>query len=134
VGLAERRAAEKFRNDDYPAWKARIDQAAGFEVPIEVNWEELAVDGYAGDYPVFFPRAFFEPLAQTLGAIAADDMGKSALRAGLSKVIIRNTNEHGGASGISFAGRVLTFDHKPQANNGDGDELKKLRKVLESGL
>lgn len=134
MGLAERRAVEQFKNEVYPGWKSRIDEAAGFEVLIEVAWEELAVDDYASSYAEFFPRVYFEPLAETLGAIAADEMGKSALRAGLSKVIIRNTGQYGSAWGISFTGGVLTFDHKPQASSGDGEELKTLRKVLESGL
>ena len=33
MGLAERRGAEQFKNNDYPGWKSRIDAAAGFEVP-----------------------------------------------------------------------------------------------------
>jgi hypothetical protein len=36
MGLAERRGAERFRNDDYPGWQAKIEQAAGFAVPVEV--------------------------------------------------------------------------------------------------
>jgi len=38
MGLAERRGVERFKNDDYPGWKWRIDEAAGFEVPVEVAW------------------------------------------------------------------------------------------------
>lgn len=135
MGLAERRGAERFKNDDYPGWKARIDQAAGFEVQVEVIWEELAVEDYASSYADFFPKVFFQPLTDALGAVGADEMGKDALRAGLSKIVIRNTGGYYSTAGISFADGVLTFDHKPHTNIGDGQERAKgLQHALESGL
>ena len=135
MGLAERRSVERFKNDDYPAWKARIDAAAAYVVPVEVAWDELAVADYASSYAEFFPQVYFQPLVDALGLVAADEIGKSALREGLSKIVIRNTGEFYSTSGISFAGGVLTFDHKPHANLGDGEERAKgLQKVLESGL
>jgi len=63
MGLAERRGAEQFKSNDYPGWKSRIDEAAGFEVPVEVAWDELAVAGYAGSYAEFFPKVYFQPHA-----------------------------------------------------------------------
>jgi hypothetical protein len=135
MGLAERRGVEQFKNDDYPGWKSRIDEAGGFEVPVEVDWEELAVADYATSYADFFPKVYFQPLVDALSAVAADGIGKSALRDGLSKIVIRNTGEFFSTAGISFTGGVLTFDHKPQTNIGDGEERAKgLIRSLESGL
>ena len=135
MGLAERRGVERFKNDDYPGWKARIDEAAGFEVPVEVAWEELAVADYADSYADFFPKVYFQPLVDALSAVAADDIGKSALREGLSKIAIRNAGEFYSAAGISFADGVLTFDHQPHTNIDQGEERAKgLRRVLESAL
>jgi hypothetical protein len=135
MGLAERRSAERFKNEDYPGWKSQIDQAAGFDVPVEVNWDELAVADYASSYADFFPQVYFQPLADALSAVGVDEMGKSALREGLSKIVIKNTDAFYSTSGISFADGVLTFDHKPHANIGDGEERAKgLRQALESGL
>jgi hypothetical protein len=82
MGLAERRSVEQFKNDSYPGWKSRIDEASGFEVPIEVNWEELAVADYATSYADFFPKVYFQPLVDALSVVGADDLGKSALREG----------------------------------------------------
>lgn len=87
MGLAERRAAERWKNDYYPDWKARIDQAAGFDVPVEVSWEQLAEEDYADSYAEFFPKVYFEPLVLALSAITVDDMGKDAIREGLSKIV-----------------------------------------------
>ncbi len=135
MGLAERRGVEQFKNDDYPGWKSRIDEAAGYEVPVEVNWEELAVADYASSYADFFPKVYFQPLVDALHAITVDDLGKNALREGLAKIVIRNAGEFYSTSGISLAGGVLTFDHKPHTNIGDGDERAKgLIRALESGL
>lgn len=78
MGLAERRAVEQFKNDEWPGWKAQIDQAAGFEIPVDVAWDQLAVEDYAHSYASFFPKVYFEPLIEALNAITVDDLGKSA--------------------------------------------------------
>jgi len=135
MGLAERRSVERFKNEDYPGWKSRIDEAAGFEVPVEVAWEELAVADYADRYAEYFPQVYFQPLLDALSAIGADDMGKDALREGVSKVIIRNTGAFFSSSGISFADGVVTFDHMSDTNTHHVEErTKALQAALESGL
>src|SRR5215471_493298 len=135
MGLAERRAAEQFKTGDYPAWKARIDEAAGFDVPVEVAWDELAVVDYAKDYATFFPKVYFQPMVDALAAITIDDMGRTALRDGLKKVVVRNTEQYSSTSGFAFEGGVLTIDHKPYTNVDYGTERADgLQKLLESGL
>jgi hypothetical protein len=135
MGLAERRGVEQFKNGDYPGWRSRINEAAGFEVPVEVNWEELAVADYASSYAEFFPKVYFQPLVDALSAVTIDELGKGALREGLSKIVIRNSGGFYSSSGMSFADGVLTFDHQPHANIDYGEERAKgLQRVLESGL
>ncbi|GAA4993502.1 hypothetical protein [Kitasatospora paranensis] len=135
MGLAERRSVERFKNDDYPGWKSRIDAAAGFDVPIEVEWQELAVPDYADSYAEYFPQVYFQPLVDALSAVGADDMGKDALREGVSKVVVRNTGEYFSPTGISFTDGVLTFDHKSDTNTHHVEErTKRLQEVLEAGL
>jgi hypothetical protein len=135
MGLAERRSAERFKNEDYPGWKARIDEAAGFDVPIEVAWDELAVPDYADSYAEYFPAVYFQPLADSFGAIGADAMGKDALREGVSKVIVRNTGEYFSPTGITFVDGVLTFDHMSDSNTHHVEErTKALQTLLENGL
>jgi hypothetical protein len=135
MGLAERRAAERFRTDEYPGWKAKLDHAAGFEVPVEVAWDELAVDGYADSYPEFFVKVYFQPLVTALAGVTVDDMGRDALRDGLQRIVVRNSGEYASPSGFAFADGVLTFDHRSDANVDDGDErAKRLQHLLESKL
>jgi hypothetical protein len=70
-----------------------------------------------------------------LRAVTVDKLGTSAARAGLSKIIIRNTGQSSSAAGLTFREGVLTFDHRPHVNIDDGDErAKALQRVLESGL
>lgn len=135
MGLAERRSAERFKNEDYPGWKARIDEAAGFEVPIEVAWDELAVLDYADMYAENFPAVYFQPLVDALSAIGADDMGKAALREGVSKIIVKNSGQYFSPSGITFADGVLTFDHMSESNTHHVEErTKALQGLLEANL
>jgi hypothetical protein len=135
MGLAERRAAGRFKDDEFPGWKARIDQAAGFEVPVEVDWDELSVPEYADSYAEFFPKVYFQPLVHALSAVTVDDMGKEAARRGLARIIIRNTGQFYSSSGFAFSDGVLTVDHQPHANIEYGDErAKALQKIIEAAL
>lgn len=135
MGLAERRAAERWKNDYYPDWKARIDQAAGFEVPVEVSWTELAEQDYADSYAEFFPKVYFEPLVLALSAITVDQMGKDALRDGLSKIVIKNSGEYGSTTGITFRNGELTINHRPHVNVHYHEErAKAIQQNLESGI
>jgi hypothetical protein len=135
MGLAERRAAEAYRTDEYPGWKSKLDQAAGFEVPVEVAWQELAVDGYADSYPEFFTKVYFQPLVTALAGVTVDDMGRQALKAGLSRIVICNSGQYGSAAGFSFTDGVLTIDHRAEVNVDYTDEkAKQLQQLLESGL
>jgi hypothetical protein len=135
MGLAERRSVERFKNEDYPDWLARIEAAARFPVPVEVVWEELAVTDYADDYADFFPKVYFQPLVDALTAVTIDEMGTTAAREGIKKIIIRNTDQYYSTSGFSFTDGVLTIDHQPNSNVDYGDERAKgLRQILEAGL
>ncbi|GAA4724282.1 hypothetical protein [Phytohabitans rumicis] len=135
MGLAERRAAEQFKTEEFPGWQRQIDEAAGFEVPVEVEWAELAVDDYASRYTEFFPKVYFQPLVRALAAITIDDMGKDALKDSLTKIVIRNTDAYASDTGFSFTGGVLTIDHRPATNlDHDDDRAKWLQELLESAL
>jgi hypothetical protein len=135
MGLAERRALKAFQDEHFPGLKKALDQAAGFEVALEVRWDTLATPEYAHLYAEAFPKVFFQPLAAALADIARDDMGKAALRAGLKKVVVCNTADKYGESAFTFEGGVLTLDHSP-VTNLDDVELRRgaLVKLLEGAL
>ena len=63
-------------------------------------------------------------------------MGREALKDGLERVIIQNTNGiHDFDRWASFEKKVLTLDHDPIANiHEPGPRAAKLTEVLEAGL
>jgi hypothetical protein len=110
---------------------ADIDKAAGFDLPMDVNWDSLAADDYAHLYEEAFPKVYFRPLIDAIKAIAIDDLGKEALQSGLKKVVI----EDSGSSWPTFQSGVLTLPFYAVANlDAWMDRKKEIQKVLEKGL
>lgn len=136
MGLAEKRAAKEFETKVFPGLKSEIDAAAGFEVPVEVEWESLALADQAHLYDESWRAVYFTPLVAALKAITIDDMGKEALKAGLKKVVVRNKGGiYYGSAWATFEGGVLTLDHEPTTNVGDVDDrIKGAQQVLEKAL
>ncbi|HYH97872.1 hypothetical protein [Hyalangium sp.] len=134
MGIAERKAASQFEETIYPKLKKEIDAAAHFEVPVEVDWNTLTVDGYQHLYEEAWPKIYFTPLIGALKAIAVDDLGREVLRSALKRVVIRNTT--GAASGTSmvrFQDGVLTLDHEPVTNVDNlEDRQEHIQKALEA--
>lgn len=70
-----------------------------------------------------------------LSAITVDDMGKNAIREGLSKIVIKNSGEYGSTAGITFRNGVLTINHRPHVNLDRYEErAKAIQSNLESGI
>jgi hypothetical protein len=117
MGLAERRASKAFQDNHFPVFQKKITDAVGFEVPIEVNWESLALEDESHLYDECWPKVYFEPLIEGLKAIGRDDMGKEALQSSLKKIMIQNTTgAYYGDRWASFENGVLTLDHLPTTN------------------
>lgn len=119
MGLAERRAVKAYQDNHFPALKQAIDSAAGFEVPMTVDWASLGVEGYAHMYEEAFGKVFFEPLVGAFQSICRDDMGREALKEGLKQVVICNKSGLYSESAIRFEDGVLTIDHEPITNLSD---------------
>ena len=136
MGLAERRAAKEFETNRFPQFKKAIDEAAGFEVPVTVAWDTLAIEERAHLYDECWPQVYFVPLITALKAITVDDMGKEALKASLKKIEIQNRGDNSsGERMVSFEGGTLLLDHKPVTNVDDVDgRTKAIRTLLESRL
>ncbi len=85
MGLAERRAIKAFQDTNYPELEKQIHAAAGTPIPVEVDWSTLAFEGYAHIYAESLPNIFFVPFIKGLEKVAVDDMGKEAVRDGITK-------------------------------------------------
>jgi hypothetical protein len=135
AGLKEKRAVKDFQEKSFPKLTKEINSVAGIDVPIEVDWDSIAVDGYSDLYEEGFTKVYFTPLLDALKGICADDMGKTALREALKKVVIKNSSNSYSPSNFSFADGVLVIDHSPTTNlNDTKDRTKKIAKLLEDAL
>jgi hypothetical protein len=136
MGLAERRAAKEFETQKYPKLKAAIDAAAGFEIPVEVNWKQLSIEGSSNLYADSWEKIYFVPLIEALKVICSDDMGKDALKAAIKKVVILNKDQiNYGDRMAKFESGILTLDHKPTTNVGNLKErIEGIKKTLEKAL
>lgn len=136
MGLAERRAAAEFEKTMYPAIKQSIVDAAGFEVPVDVDWPSLSKDGIQDQYKVVWPKVYFEPLIVALKNICIDDMGKEALKGALKGIKILNSKDNSSATyWATFDGGTITLEHDPYCNVNDSkDRAASLQKLLESKL
>jgi len=141
LGLAERRAIKEYQEKTFPGLQAQITQAAGFEVPVEVQWDAIAQPGDADKYASddYFTNIYFTPLVDALKKITADDMGKQALKSKLKKVVITYNKGTAPASnyatGINFDSGTLTINFEPYSNAGDVTaRADAIQKLLESKL
>ena len=119
MGLAERRATKEFQDKQFPELSTEIQKLAGFPVPIEVTWDQLAVEGRSNLYKESWPELYFKPVIEALRQIGRDQMGKDAIKAGLKKVEFRNSKgAYSPTSAITFHDGQLTIDHD-LSNVGD---------------
>ena len=135
MGLAERRASKEFQEKHFPELSKEIHKAAGFPVPIEVNWDQLATEGMTDSYQNAWTEIFFKPVIEGIRQIARDDMGREAVKAGLKKVEFRNSQgAYSPHSAITFQNGHLTIDHE-LSNVGDTkDRTKYLIEIVEKAL
>ena len=141
IGLAERRAIAAYRQDKWPAIEQAIHNAAGFAVPIDVEWDQLTLPGDASHYgeDAYFGKTIFGPLTAALSSITADQMGRDALKAKLQRIHVRFDEKTAPASnypnGLGFANGVLDINWRPFSNDADvADRTKALTDLLEKNL
>lgn len=135
MGLAERRASKEFQDKHFPELRNEIHKLAGFPVPIEVNWDQLAIEGQAESYKEAWTEIFFKPIIEALRQIGRDDMGREALKSSLKKIELRNSSGYySPGSAITFQDGAIVIDHE-LTNVGDTkDRTKHLVEIVEKGL
>ena len=134
MGLAERRAIKTFEDSKWPDLKKQIHDAAGSEVPIEVDWPSLAADGYAGGYDESLPKIYFIPIIEAFKKVAFDDMGKEAVKNGVTKIVVQNKKPDYSSWWAELDGKVLTLDYQFCNVDSINDRVDVLVKKLEEKL
>jgi hypothetical protein len=134
MGLADKRAQAVWQEKEFPTWKTKIDSVTGFDVPFDVKWETLLEDGRADLMNEGYTKVYFQPLLDALTSICSDQMGKTALKGALKKVLI-DGSKGSDPSDLSFKDGALVLQHKPFSNMDDvKGRTKKLTSLLEGAL
>lgn len=141
LALPERRAVKEYQEKILPDLKKQLDAAAGFEVPLEVVWDSIALSGAAENYssPDYWTNIYFVPMIDAMKAVAVDDDGKKALKEHLKKIVVKLTPEKAPASnyadGLTFKEGTLTINWTPFSNTADVvPRAKSIQAVLEAAL
>lgn len=135
MGLAERRAAKEFEDTQFPAFRDEIQKLAGAPIALEVNWSQLAGEGYGHLYKEAWPEIYFKPVIEGLRQIGRDAMGKDALKAALKKIEFRNsTGSSSPHSAITFQNGALVIDHECSNIGDTKDRTKYLIELVEKAL
>ncbi len=137
LGLSDRRGIAAYQERVLPDLMREVHQAAGFELPVEIDWETVVVGPLIGQgdrfsEPEFFTDIYFRPLIEALKAIGRDQMGRDALRAGLKRVVVGHKpwEEH-----PLFENGVLSLRWRAWANPADvSHRTRQIVEVLEKGL
>ena len=119
LSLSQRRALKQYQETRFPELQRQINEAAKFDVPLEVQWEAIASHGEAQDYlrDTFFTDIYFTPLIDALQGVAAERT--KPLQAKLKKVVFtcdRDAASVQFARTVQFKDGTLTIDFEPFTN------------------
>ena len=103
MGLNERRKIKELQDTTFPERVKEIEGICGKAIPYEVDWESLADDAQALN---FIDNLSCHRLNMALRVICSDNMGKEAVRDGLTLIKLKNV-QYKGAMAISFDKGVL---------------------------
>ncbi len=103
MGLDERRRIKELKEVTIPERVREIEEICGAPIPYEIDWESLAHDAAGLN---FIDNLSCHRLNMALRVICQDDMGRQAVREGLTLIKLANVADTGSMS-INFDGGVL---------------------------
>src|SRR5262245_14206849 len=134
MGLAERRGIEGFKSYRLAELTAEIQKHAGFAVPLDIKWDEIAYDGQGRRFDELWTKIFFQPVIDAFKQIGRDPMGADAIKSGVKQIVFSNSRNTWSASAVAFEEGVVMIDHCYT----NVDEIKirtdQLVKLLEKAL
>ena len=135
MGLAERRIIKDFEANVFPGLKKKIDDAAGFAVPMEIRWDTLAKEErFSHQWAADWPNIYFQPIIEAFKQICVDDMGKEALKGALKQIVVQNTKDSYSSDWATFESGVLTLDYQFANVDAVRDRMEKLKTAVEKAL
>jgi hypothetical protein len=98
MGLEEKRRIKELQEVTLPERVREIEEICGAPIPYEVDWDSLADDAAGLN---FLDNLSCHRLNMALRTICVDDLGKEAIREGLTLVRLRNVAD--------VADKAITF-------------------------
>ena len=141
LGLKERRIIKDYQEKIYPSELKNIQDAAGFAVAVEPDWNSFFKADQAESFNEgwYITNVFFKPLVTALTSITSDSEGKEALKAKLTKIILKHDAATAPASaykdGVTFKDGILTINFVPGSNaDAVDDRATAIEDALSEGL
>jgi hypothetical protein len=108
----EVKRAVKAVEDQLPEKKSTLNEIAGCEIDVEINWDTFTTK----DDVVMIPNAFFDRFNEDLKKICSDDLGKEAVQEAIKKIVV----EENEANQMNFdkANGTLTIKGKWSGSPG----------------
>jgi hypothetical protein len=106
MGLAEKRWAADKKKTDEAAFVSQVNATLGFSVPVEIDWEGFSKDLDDAQY-ITHDSYGLPNLIKALTTITADDLGKSAIKDALKKIVINAAKADD--TGFTFDQGVITW-------------------------
>lgn len=103
MGLIERRKIKELQETTLPERVKEIEEICGKAIPYEIDWESLADDAEGLN---FLDNLSCHRLNMALRVICLDDLGKEAVREGLTLVKLKNVRDKAEMK-MTFDGGVL---------------------------
>lgn len=134
MDLSDRRKVKEFEEEEMPPLKESMDDAAGFEVELDIDWDSITDVKVSEDlWFEGWSKVYFQPTIDAIESICRDELGREALQENLETVVFKN--ETGMLGDIGYEDGVLTVDKEPCTNMDKVDKrTESIVSSLESNL
>ena len=106
MGLAEKRWAADKKKTDEAAFVSQVNATLGFPVPVEIDWDGFSKDLDEAQY-ITHDGYGLPNLVKALSTITADELGKTAIKGALKKIVISAVNSE--ETSFAFDQGVITW-------------------------
>ncbi|MDN6858789.1 hypothetical protein QO207_19525 [Pseudomonas sp. CAN2814] len=137
----EQAAISSYQQSVFQAQLKDIHHSAGFAVPVEVDWDSIALPGQAAHYGTddYWTNVYFVPLAEALDMLTSYDLGRQAMKDKLKRIVIRydasDSAAHDYRRAVAFESGVLSINFRPASAAGQIEErTEAIQSSLETAL
>jgi len=133
LGLKERQAVETFKQEKYPQLTTAINEAAGFDIEIKIDWDSIAAGGVGAQSFDQWQKVFFDPIILAFKAVNIDDSTAGSLKKKLKKIEIISTGKKylSQSSPPTYSDGTITIDDRIVNVNSVKDRAKGIQIALE---